>query len=167
MWNDEVMDRPKTHNDDSHTSQPAAGLFTVGYQGRGVSELIDALDSEGVTTVVDVRLVAWSRKRGYSRTALSEALSAAGLRYEHWRELGNPSEIRDLFKAGETAEGRRQFRLRLRNGQSSVVDRLVELASHERVALLCLEADHAQCHRDVVADEAALRTKYALAVTHL
>jgi uncharacterized protein (DUF488 family) len=146
---------------------PAPELFTIGYQRRNVGELIDVLGTRGVTTVIDVRLVAWSRKPGFSRTALSEALEAAGLRYEHWRELGNPKEIRDLYEAGETAEGRRRFRLQLRNGQSSAVDRLVDLATNESVAILCLEEDHAQCHRDVVADEAALRTRYALAVTHL
>jgi uncharacterized protein YeaO (DUF488 family) len=64
-------------------------------------------------------------------------------------------------------EGRRLFRERLRNGQSAAIDSLVDLASKERVAILCLEADHRACHRDVIADEAAHRSGYSLRVTHL
>jgi uncharacterized protein (DUF488 family) len=158
------------HYESGQSAASPAGvsqLFTVGYQGKAVADLIDVLGANGVTTVIDVRLVAWSRKKGFSRTALSEALASAGVRYEHWRELGNPPEIRDLFKDGQIAEGRLRFRETLRNGKSSVIADLAGLATRESVALLCLEADHTRCHRDVVADEAALRTQYALAVSHL
>ena len=142
-------------------------LFTIGYQHRDVADLVVTLQEERVTTLVDVRLTPLSRKPGFSASALRSALEGAGLRYEHWRALGNPPEIRDLFKAGNVAEGRRLFRERLRNGQSAAVDSLVELASHERVAILCLEADHRACHRDVIADEASHRSGHRLLVTHL
>lgn len=144
-----------------------ARLFTVGYQGRDVDELISTLREHGVTTLIDVRYVAFSRKPGFSRTALRGALEGAGLRYEHWKTLGNPPEIRDVYKSGHVAEGRRLFRERLHNGQSEAVDQLVGLAAEERVVILCLEADHRECHRDVIADEAALRTGYRLGITHL
>jgi uncharacterized protein (DUF488 family) len=147
--------------------QQQARFFTVGYQRRDVDGLITTLHEQGVTTLIDVRYVAFSRKPGFSRSALQGALEGAGLRYEHWKALGNPPEIRDLYKSGQMAEGRRLFRERLQNGQSETVDLLVSLAAEERVAILCLEADHRECHRDVIADEAALRTGYRLGVIHL
>ena len=106
-----------------------------------------------------------SRKPGSSASALRSALEGAGLRYEHWRALGNPHEIRDLFKAGNVAEGRRLFRERLRNGQSAAVDSLVELASHAcgdpvpRSGSPCLSSG-CDC------EEASDRSGHRLLVTH-
>jgi uncharacterized protein (DUF488 family) len=142
-------------------------IFTVGYQRLSVQELIDLLASNGVTKLVDVRYTPWSRKPGFSASRLEAALGDAGVAYEHWKALGNPPEIRDIYKAGEIEEGRSQFRARLRNGQSDAVDRLVELAESQPVAILCLEADHHSCHRDVVAEEVSRRSARCVSVTHL
>ncbi|WTY53947.1 DUF488 domain-containing protein [Micromonospora sp. NBC_01412] len=38
-----------------------------------------------------------SRKRGFSKSALSQALATQGIVYEHRRELGNPKENRPGF----------------------------------------------------------------------
>jgi uncharacterized protein (DUF488 family) len=159
MPTDEMRQRVITNDD-------LSGLFTVGYQRRTPESLAALLASRGIKRLVDVRYVAFSRKRGFSASALMETMRKSGIVYEHWRELGNPPEIRDLYKAGHVEEGRRQFRLLLANGRSVAIDRLVELAGQESVAILCLEADHRLCHRDVVAEAAAERAT-DLVVTHL
>ncbi|MDG4769766.1 DUF488 domain-containing protein [Solwaraspora sp. WMMD792] len=66
---------------------PAAGLIGIGYEGRSVDGLIAELRAAGVSRLVDVRLTPISRKPGFSKSALAKALNAAGIAYEHRREL--------------------------------------------------------------------------------
>ena len=51
----------------------------VGYEGRSVDELADALVEAGVSVLVDVREDAISRKRGLSKRALAEKLESRGI----------------------------------------------------------------------------------------
>ena len=76
------------------------GLVSVGYEGRSVDELIAVLRRYDVSLLVDVRLNAISRRPGFSKRALAEALHAAGIEYRHAPELGNPKENRAAFRAG-------------------------------------------------------------------
>jgi uncharacterized protein (DUF488 family) len=109
-----------------------------------------------VGVVVDVRRTPVSRKPGFSRRRLSEALEAAGIEYVSERELGNPPENRDAFRRGDPAAVRR-MRAIVAGPGSEALDRVVARAPAERVALLCICADHAVCHRRVVADMAVER----------
>jgi len=142
-------------------------LFTIGYQGLTLESLTWVLSARGVRRLIDVRLNPFSRKPGFSKVALSEYLAEHGIEYVHMRELGNPPDIRELYKTGEIEQGNRLFRACLRNGHSGAVDQLVELAGDGNVALMCMEADYRVCHRYVVADEAAIRSSQPLEVTHL
>jgi uncharacterized protein (DUF488 family) len=54
-----------------------------------------------VRVLVDVRLTPLSRKPGLSKTKLSEALAAVGIKYVHHRALGNRRDNRAGFRAGE------------------------------------------------------------------
>jgi uncharacterized protein (DUF488 family) len=82
-------------------------------------ELIDELTELGVRVLVDVRLNPLSHKPGLSKRRLAEAVEAAGMSYLHLRELGNPKDNRDAFRAGDPA-ARARLRDRL----------LVEPGSH-------------------------------------
>ena len=76
---------------------------------------------------LDVRQIAGSRRRGFSKTALREALAGAGIDYRHLPELGNPKPIRDLFKSGAMAAGEAAYRHHLRTEQRPALERLVVL----------------------------------------
>ena len=135
------------------------GLVSVGYEGRSASDLVALLVDAGVDVVVDVRLNAISRKPGLSKSRLSESLAQAGLGYVHLRALGNPKENREPFWTGRIAEGVRRFRDLLAAPEPAAsIDELVGLASTRRVAVLCFERDHEQCHRQVVTEVVANRT---------
>lgn len=69
-------------------------LFTVGYESTELQLFIDCLIENRVTVLIDVRDFPISRKRGFSKKSLAEALLQAGINYEHWRQLGAPKEIR-------------------------------------------------------------------------
>ena len=126
-------------------------IVSIGYEQRDLSELIGLLTANGVVTLVDVRLNPVSRNKGFSKKALAAALGDAGIEYRHERELGNPKDNRDPFRRG-LESARQRYRSHLQNGASSVVERLVDLASASRIALLGYERDHDQCHRSCILD---------------
>ena len=129
-------------------------IYSVGYEGFDADALVDRLATSDVTLVVDVRLNAISRKRGYSKKSLCALLDAAGIAYQHEPELGNPQDNRDSFRHGDGREGRRRMREMLENGSGPALRRLVERAHDERVAVLCVEREHMRCHRDVITEMA-------------
>lgn len=130
------------------------GLFTIGYEDLRIDQFVNKLRENAIDTVVDVRLTASSRRPGFSKTALTNALAAAGIAYVHERDLGNPPANRDAFRKGHLEEGRVLMRARLENGSAEALGRLVERAGHERVALLCVEAVDTRCHRQVILEAA-------------
>ena len=134
-------------------SAASAAFISIGYQERNIDEFVDLLVDNGVEILVDVRLNAISRKRGFSKTALSNALAKAGITYRHERELGNPKDNREAFREGRVS-ARNQYLAHLSNGASGIYEEVVSLAGTTRVALLCYERDHAQCHRSCIIDTA-------------
>ncbi|WP_246607405.1 DUF488 domain-containing protein [Paractinoplanes toevensis] len=136
------------------------GLVGVGYEGLTVGELVARLRDLGVTRLVDVRLTPISRKPGLSKTALGRELAAAGIVYEHRRELGNPKSNRAGFASEglQRADARRRY-VGLLGGveASGALDALTEAGRLERVAVLCFEAEQDRCHRDVVLAQAQRR----------
>lgn len=135
----------------------AGRIYSVGYEGLRIDALIDRLDGARVSTLVDVRLNPISRKQGFSRRHLSEALEAAGIGYIHERALGNPPDNRDSFRDGDGELGRSRMRSILDNGAGEALDRVVELASTQRIAVLCVERDPRRCHRVVITEMAVER----------
>lgn len=142
-------------------------LFTTGYeQHKTPGALVAALVDAGVGRLLDVRELPLSRRRGFSKTKLAEALADAGIVYEHQRALGNPKPLRDLYRSGRQAEGEAGYRAHIRNGSSWAVDELASSLPGLPTCLLCFEADHQVCHRQVIVDELAARG-VAVDVRHL
>jgi uncharacterized protein (DUF488 family) len=135
------------------TTTETAAFVSVGYQERNIDEFVTLLVDNDVDLLVDVRLNAISRKRGFSKTALSNALVDAGIEYRHERQLGNPKDNREPFRQG-LASARSRYLKQLSNGAKGIYDEVVSLASTSRVALLCYERDHAECHRSCIIDSA-------------
>jgi uncharacterized protein (DUF488 family) len=131
-------------------SRPST-IASVGYEGRSADELVDALVQAGVATVVDVRENAISRKPGLSKRGLSALCREHGIDYRHEPSLGNQRENRDAFRAG-VESSRRAYDAHLTAQGTEALDRVASLLKDRTVALLCVEADHASCHRSIVAD---------------
>jgi uncharacterized protein (DUF488 family)/DNA-binding Xre family transcriptional regulator len=132
-------------------SKARPGLWSVGYEGRDIDSFVSSLVESHIDVVADVRLTPISRKKGFSKTRLGEALAEAGIEYTHLRGLGNPKDNRAPFWDGRLTEGRARFRGVLRSEEAqSDLDRLAERARQSRVAVLCFEKDENRCHRQVV-----------------
>ncbi len=128
-------------------------LFTIGYEGKTVDELLAALRHARVTLLIDVRAVAASRRPGFSKTALSGALADAGIAYLHLRPLGTPKAGREAARKGRIAEMRAIFEQQLETPEAEVaMARALEEATQRPTALLCFEADARGCHRSIVAE---------------
>ncbi|XVV00187.1 DUF488 family protein [Actinosynnema sp. CA-248983] len=130
-----------------------SGVVGVGYEGLDVEGFVSRLSDLGVQVLADVRLTPISRKKGFSKRALAEAVSAAGVEYLHLRELGNPKDNRPGFAGDGVALSRARGRyaeLLDVEAADGALDRLTALARECRVAVMCFEADEERCHRHVV-----------------
>lgn len=149
------------------TPPPAAelGLWvaSVGYERhRDHHRFAEHLYAAGVRRVLDVRELPISRRRGFAKTALAEAMAGAGMEYVHIRALGNPKPLRDMYKAGKVAEGRAAYRRFLLSERRQALDELLVLLREKPSALMCLEHDPATCHRTVIVE--ALRSELGTAL---
>jgi uncharacterized protein (DUF488 family) len=131
-------------------------LFTIGYEGAPQAEVIDRLKTAGVEVLVDVRAIAASRRAGFSKTLLGASLNDAGVDYVHLRGLGTPKAGRDAARKGRTAEMRAIYDDWMAEPIAQLdYAKLKSIASERKAALLCFEADHAGCHRAVLAEKLA------------
>ena len=131
-------------------------LYTTGYEGQNIETFLDRLVTIGVKTLIDVRELPLSRKAGFSKRALAEALAGKGIAYAHMPTLGCPKPIRNRYKAdGNWTRYTLDF-TRYLESQNAAVTELAHIAGATTTALLCFEADFNRCHRTYVARAAAL-----------
>jgi uncharacterized protein (DUF488 family) len=129
----------------------ASALFTVHYEGLGLADFVEALNLHSVRSLVDVRELPLSRKRGFSKTPLRHVLTAAGISYRHTPNLGCPKPIRERYRVdGDWARYTEDFLIHLRT-QGEAIRELVMLTRKTTTALMCFEADPSLCHRTFVA----------------
>jgi uncharacterized protein (DUF488 family) len=125
-------------------------LFTVGYEGRNIEDLVSLLTDNGVQTVVDVRELAISRRPGFSKTKLKENLESSGINYIHKSTLGSPRDIRHQLHEDNNYN---VFFAEYRYHASQVLDdivRVMYIAENVPTCLLCFESDAKTCHRSVL-----------------
>lgn len=149
-------------------SSTALWVGSVGYENyRDVGDFARMLADAGVERLVDVRELPISRKRGFAKTALSEALANAGVEYVHLRALGNPKEFRDLYKSGKVAAGKRAYQRFLLSERAKELADLNQILKEKRSALMCVEHDPKVCHRQVILDALRDRLEDGLEVAHI
>jgi len=128
-------------------------LATIGYERATQADVIERLRAAGIEVLIDVRAVAASRRAGFSKTLLSASLNAAGIGYVHLRQLGTPKPGRIAARKGRTAEMHAIFEAHMAEPAAQLeLAKATELARDKKTALLCFEADHAVCHRAILAE---------------
>jgi uncharacterized protein (DUF488 family) len=131
-----------------------ATVWTIGYERLLPEQLVAELQAAGVRRLIDVRYRPQSRRPGMSKTRLGELLGDHGIAYEHRRALGTPPDIRWFYKNRQVTEGARAFREHVEAAASDALDDLAaELDDGPRTALMCLEAEPADCHRRIVVEQ--------------
>lgn len=134
---------------------PAARIFSIGYEGRTLEDLIGLLKKAGIERLIDVREAPFSRKPGFSKKPLEQALQAANIEYIGMPKLGADKALRDRFRSERDLPAfLEEFRRRL-EGRKEPVARLEALARERPSAVMCFERDHRDCHRQVLEERLA------------
>lgn len=129
-------------------------LHTIGYEKAELDDFISTLVLAKINTLVDVRDRAQSRKRGFSKTALSEALNNAGINYQHMKQLGDPKEGREAARAGQWEKFDKIYSAVLRSEVAQLaVKEIAKLSKNSNACLLCYERDFKTCHRKYISDQ--------------
>jgi len=127
-------------------------IYTLGYEGAALPDFIRTLEDTGVSLLLDVRERPQSRRPGFSKRALSEALSEAGIAYRHVRQLGDPKPGRDAARSGAMEAFRSIFNAHLDlEGSQKALQEVAKEADAQTVVLMCYERAPHDCHRSLVA----------------
>jgi uncharacterized protein (DUF488 family) len=130
---------------------PSHYLYTFGYEGLDISQFVSRLLTERIKTIIDVRELPLSRKKGFSKSSFKESLAEAGVAYLHAPALGCPKDIRDRYKADRDWSFYTQAFMAYVATQDATLRELVKLARATTACLVCFEADYTSCHRTYVA----------------
>jgi uncharacterized protein (DUF488 family) len=126
-------------------------IFTIGYEATTVGEILAALQSSGVKRVIDVRALPNSRRPGFSKTPLRNALAAVSIDYVHLRALGTPAAGREAARKGRHDDLKHIYAGQLELPEAIAEGaQMLELAREKPSALLCYERDPAGCHRTLL-----------------
>lgn len=145
----------------------AVELLTIGYEGLDLTTFLARLQAGNVQTLIDVRARPISRKKGFSKNALAEAVCALDIRYVPLPTFGCPQEIRDDYRIdGDWARYSVRYEAYLDTQELALAD-LANRARQSRCCLLCFEADPNLCHRSLVAARVHALAPFRIAVRHL
>ena len=100
-------------------------IYTIGYQGKTIDQLIDSLKARSVELLVDVRSRPYGRKKEFNRESLHRSLSENRICY---------------IWAGETLGGFGKI-------DDSAIHSLALLVEDTTICIMCMEKDHQKCHR--------------------
>ena len=129
-------------------------LFTIGYEGAVIKDFIKILRDFDIKVLVDIREVPVSRKRGFSKNALTQALKQVKIEYVHLRDLGDPKPGREAARRGDMLTFEQIFREHIRTDKAiKALEQARAIAYEGRACLLCFERDYSSCHRNIVAEE--------------
>jgi uncharacterized protein (DUF488 family) len=142
-------------------------VFTIGHSTRPIGDFVHLLTSHGVQRVVDVRTQPRSRfNPHFDISRLPALLQEAHLHYSHLAGLGGRRRPhRDSVNLGWRNTSFRGYADHMQTAAfRDSLARCLELASAERVALMCAEAVPWRCHRSLIADALVVRGIDALEI---
>ncbi|MGD9943585.1 MAG: DUF488 family protein [Burkholderiaceae bacterium] len=133
-------------------------FFTIGHSNRSVDEFVELLKSAEVQRVLDIRTIPRSRSNPqFNRDSLPDALSPAGIGYEHIAALGGlrgkaraATPELNGFWTNQSFHNYADYALTpaFREGLEQLLDEGVR----QRCAIMCSEAVWWRCHRRIVSD---------------
>src|SRR3977135_2030362 len=132
----------------------AKKLFTIGYEQTPATAVLDELEHAAGKLLGDVRAVGPSRRPGFSKNQLAAGLDERGIAYLHLRALGTPKDGRDAARSGKFDAMHKIYAAHLKTPDArEELDELSALVKKSGpVCILCYERDHAQCHRQWIAE---------------
>jgi uncharacterized protein (DUF488 family) len=133
-----------------------AALYTIGHSTRTLEELIAALQTHQIETLVDIRAFPMSRRLPqFNRDALEKTLPEAGIRYVWMKALGGYrkkllEESPHVALRNDSFRNYADYMLTVEFEQATA--ELIRLAESSRTAYMCAERVYFRCHRMLVSD---------------
>jgi uncharacterized protein (DUF488 family) len=156
-------DRMKSSKVPRQPKADAAALpvvLTIGHSNRPLDEFIRLLQAHGVACTVDVRSVPRSSHNPqFNKDTLLKSLKMAGLSYVHMPGLGGLRHAkRDSINIGWRNASFRGYADYMQTPEfEENLNELIQLPSHDRIALMCAEAVPWRCHRSLIGDALLVR----------
>lgn len=140
-------------------------IYTAGYEGKTVDEFLNLLLESGILCLVDVRHNPISRRYGFHKSTLMRLCNFLKIDYQHLPGLGIPGSERDnLSSAAQYTSLFEKYRCSLSSRENDLLD-VIDLLKSKSSVLVCMEADPACCHRNVLAQH--LTTLTNMPIKHL
>ncbi len=132
-------------------SQDTADFFTLGYEGRTLGDLLSALRSAGVQSVIDIRHTPLCMYRPeLSKSNFQRRIEDEGFNYLHAPKCGVPKDVRAKAISAGTRDPIWEWY------DNYVVEPFFTRNLHwflnlgHPVAMMCVEADPTECHRHLL-----------------
>ncbi len=135
-------------------------IMTIGHSTRSFAELVELLNKNGVTMLIDIRTIPKSRTNPqFSSDTLAETLPKENIKYKHMVALGGlrHAKASSPNKVWKNASFRGYADYMETVPFREALDKLLHLAHKDNVAIMCSEAVWWRCHRSMVADELVAR----------
>ncbi|HMH42297.1 MAG TPA: DUF488 domain-containing protein [Pyrinomonadaceae bacterium] len=130
-------------------------VWTVGHSTLSIEDFIDRLKSFEIQLLADVRSYPGSRRYPhFNKEKLKISLAEAGIRYEHFPDLGGRRRARpDSLNIAWRNESFRGYADYMETNEfREGIERLLDVASTQRIAIMCSEAVWWRCHRSMISD---------------
>jgi len=127
------------------------GFFTIGYEKKDIDQFLNSLVSNNIELLIDIRRNPFSMNFIYIKDALMKKLKDVDIDYLHIPELGIESEKRKNLNSKADYEELFAKYQQVLPLKEVYINRIIELGTTKRIALLCFEADCNFCHRGEVA----------------
>jgi len=131
-------------------------IWTIGHSTRPIDDFISLLNQNGIKLLADVRTLPGSKRYPhFNKEALAESLSARGIGYEHFPELGGRRKTkRDSRNTAWRNASFRGYADYMETEQfQKGVERLLAFAREAGpAAIMCAEAVWWRCHRSLISD---------------
>ncbi|NUO10323.1 MAG: DUF488 domain-containing protein [Candidatus Brocadia sp.] len=140
--------------------ETSSDVLTIGHSTHTLDAFIKLLQTHNVNHIVDVRTIPRSRRNPqFNRETLPDSLKAVSIRYTHMAGLGGLRRTRaDSPNTGWRNASFRGFADYMQTrGFEKSLQTLIELARHDRIALMCAEVLPWRCHRSLIADALLVR----------
>lgn len=130
-------------------------LWTIGHSTREFDRFLELLQSNGIETLADVRHYPGSRKfPQYNKDQLENSLPKKNIEYIHLVDLGGRRKVQPNSKndAWRNASFQGYADYMETVPFKNALEKLKEIASEKRTAIMCSEAVWWRCHRSMIAD---------------
>lgn len=131
-------------------------LHTIGHSNHSAEAFVALLRRHDIGLVVDVRSQPYSQwSPQFNRENLMRDLAAAGIGYRYMGDAlgGRPADPGLYAPGGERPD---YDRMAQAPAYLAGLERLLALAGEQRLAVMCSEGDHRQCHRQHLITETLL-----------